>query len=171
MIKAAPAIVTEVLNTDDRLLAELNDLSANHPQNSTDINSTRERVAKLIKALQHFRTQTIKDRLDRTYLESLARSNGDDATLDVPDASATDIQGDLGSLYGDIDDVVTMVASQEYAGGIERMLQDINQARERDTQSLNELVRVSLPNIVWPLLTLWPRSTADCHLSRTVSTL
>ncbi|KAI1627519.1 hypothetical protein EDD37DRAFT_265039 [Exophiala viscosa] len=137
-VKVIPATVTEVLNTDDRVLAELNDLSANYPPNNADINSTRERVTKLNKTLRHFRTQTIKDRLDRTYLESLEASHGDDPPLEVSDASAADVQGDLGSLYGEIEDLVTIIMSQEHDSGIEQTLQDIVQIRERDRQSLNE---------------------------------
>ncbi|KIV84965.1 hypothetical protein PV11_00710 [Exophiala sideris] len=146
-VKAVPAIITEVLNTDDRVIAELNDLSANSPQITTDTSSTQERLTKLTKALRHFRAQAIKDRLDRTYLESLERLDADDAPLDDGDTSATDVQGDLGSLYGDIDDVVTMVVSQEHASGIERSLQDISEARERDSQLLNQHVHGMLSSL------------------------
>ncbi|KAK4934718.1 hypothetical protein LTR10_024091 [Elasticomyces elasticus] len=146
-VKAVPAIVTEVLNTDDRVIAELNDLSAISPQNTTDISSTQERLTRLTKTLRQFRAQAIKDRLDRTYLESLEGSDANNAPLNVDDASATDVQEDLGSLYRDVDDVVTMVVSQEHAGGIERTLQDISEARERDSQLLNQHVHGILTSL------------------------
>ncbi|KAJ9633230.1 uncharacterized protein PV06_00928 [Exophiala oligosperma] len=151
-IRPVHAIVSETFNSDDRTLADLNDVDdVVKPSPSTtapDIDSLRTRTAKLTAALCHFRQQALKDRLDRIYLESLDRSTNGDDSNDFSDASATEVQTDLASLYAEIDDVVTMAVSQEFGNPFDSTVKTMERlkdqaGRARITQTHDELLSMS----------------------------
>ena len=151
-VKAVPAIATELLNADDRALAELNDLvdSSSKSKPSLDVDAVRARAAELTRALRYFRAEAVRDWLDRTYLESLDISNSESNTVNpvsmgtedvcVSAATLKDVQDDLGSLYTEIDDVMTMLVSQEHGNAIESALRGIQRARREENQNVTEQV-------------------------------
>lgn len=146
--KSAPATVSIALNADDRALAELNDLTLNSDAKqelTIDVDSLQDRADKLIRALRHFRAKAMKDRLDRTYLESL------DTTKDVSGHSETASDGavkvvteDLNSLYAEIDDVITMVVVQEHGNALQAAFQDVRDLQIQEKQTLSEKIHSTL---------------------------
>ncbi|EXJ88479.1 hypothetical protein A1O1_05409 [Capronia coronata CBS 617.96] len=156
-VKSVHAIVADVLNADDRALDELNELSARRrPEPRTDTEAAKERVARLTAALQHFHTQAIKDRLDRTYLESLADSDLG-ATEAVSTDGVQDVQTDLGSLYTEIDDVATMFVSHEHSGHIQSTIFDIDRRAAEEQHAHTELGYSKLCSLTETLDTLYTR--------------
>ncbi|KIW22908.1 uncharacterized protein PV07_11156 [Cladophialophora immunda] len=135
-VRSTAAVVTELLNSDDRALSELNDLSSSSAKEGCqiDLEALTDRVNKLTRALQYFRTQTVKDRLDLTYLESLSNAE------DVSDGTLDTVQEDLDSLYSEIDDVVGMVVAQEHGNTLHAALQDVRRVRKQDERRLNQRV-------------------------------
>jgi hypothetical protein len=102
-------------------------------------------VEKLTRALQLLRAETVKDRLDRIYLESQsgADSRGDDPDAQPPTESTLKAaKDDLSSLYAEIDDVATMVVSQEYGSALHVAVREIRQAQLQEKQIVNEQVRI-----------------------------
>lgn len=139
-VKAVQATVVEILNSDDRAFAGLNELSASRPKATLDTVAMETHLTKLLTALRHFRVEAVKDRLDRTYLESL----GDAPELaDASAATIQEIQQDLRCLYSEINDVVAMVASQEHGNAIDASLRHARRARQHKERVDNEQVTVS----------------------------
>ncbi|KAH0842094.1 hypothetical protein FOPE_07544 [Fonsecaea pedrosoi] len=140
--KATPATVTELLNSDDRVLSDLNDLSSSGAQEKHDValDALADRVNKLTRALQYFRAQTLKDRLDRAYLESLGSADIASSAQVVSDGTIDTVQEDLGSLYKEIDDVMGMVVAQEHGNALLAALQDVRRAQKQNDRSLHEKV-------------------------------
>jgi hypothetical protein len=149
-IKSVRAVVASVLSADDRALDALNVLvSASIDSTSLDTAELAQRVTRLTSALQHFRVQALKDRLDATYLRFLEEQGqvGLEAEGEaVPDDShltsetVREVQNDLTSLYAEIDDVVTMTVRHEHAGPIEAALREIDCAREMEGRRASEKV-------------------------------
>ncbi len=146
--RSVQAIAIEALNSDDRALAKLNDISASKPRNTLDIVSLRAKASKLTTALLHFRSQSMKDRLDRVYLESLDNFDAAKSSVDTSGAVFKDAKSDLGSLYAEIDNVISMVMSQEYVNSIEVALLKVQRLREREEQARNERVGFLLGRIL-----------------------
>ncbi|EXJ78099.1 hypothetical protein A1O3_09260 [Capronia epimyces CBS 606.96] len=142
-LKSVHATVAEVLNADDRALVRLNEVSANRTELDVDVDAVGERVAKLTTALRHFRSQAVKDRLDRTYLESLANGESEEEEQRSEAVSADEVQNihaDLGSLYAEIDDVATMLVSHEHGKGVDSTISSIRQLRSENSRARTELV-------------------------------
>ncbi|OAL35197.1 hypothetical protein AYO20_05451 [Fonsecaea nubica] len=140
--RSTPATVTELLNSDDRVLSDLNDLSSSGAQEKHEValDALADRVNKLTRALQYFRAQTLKDRLDRAYLESLSRADIASSAQVVSDGTIDTVQEDLGSLYKEIDDVMGMVVAQEHGNALQAALQDVRRAQKQNNRSLHEKV-------------------------------
>lgn len=159
-IKSVHSVVSQVLNADDRTLAELSDLTTRRPIPTVDTGDRVQRLAQLTRALQNFRVQTVKNRLDCTYLRrlnDLSPPEGVEPPHD-PDASSStlavqEIQQDLGLLYDEIDDVVTMAVRHEHAGPIEATLHQIDAAQETEARTSAEQVDI-FPYYVTSLLLL-----------------
>ncbi|KAK5050374.1 hypothetical protein LTR84_003655 [Exophiala bonariae] len=153
-IKSVGSVVASIFNADDRAIDALNVLvSASVESTSLDTAETALRVSRLTSALQHFRVQALKDRLDSTYLRRLEEQG--QVMLDpegeaVPDEShlasetVSEVQNDLGSLYAEIDDVVTMTVRHEHAGPIEAALREIDCAREMEGRRVGETIHSQL---------------------------
>ncbi|OAP63784.1 hypothetical protein AYL99_03011 [Fonsecaea erecta] len=141
-VRSALATVTELLNSDDRVLSELDDFSSSSVkvECQTDLDALAERVSRLTGALRHFRAQTVKDRLDCAYLESLSAADIVPSAQDVTDGTTDAVQGDLNSLYSEIDDVVGIVVAQEHGNALHAALQSVRRARKQDERKLNEKV-------------------------------
>lgn len=149
-IKAVPAIATEILNSDDRALSLLNDLSSIDQLKATlDVDELQDRADKLLAALRYFRADAVKDLLDRSYLEALGRGEDEDISTvdDSSGAAVVTIQGDLGSLYAEIDDLVAMVASHEHGNSISVTLRNVQRLQKKEKNALNEQVGHIQP---WP---------------------
>ncbi|KIW20033.1 hypothetical protein PV08_00608 [Exophiala spinifera] len=131
-VKPVHAIVSETFNSDDRALADLNGVDMDKPSiTPQNVESVRVQTERLIAALRYFRQQALKDRLDRIYLESLdPLTNGDDLS-DISDASPVEVQTDLGSLYTEIDNVVSMLVSQEYGTRFDSALKTIERLKSQ----------------------------------------
>ena len=158
-VKSVPSVVSQVLNADDRALAELNDLTTRRSRPPVNSSGNAQRLAQLTRALQHFRVQAVKDRLDCNYLQSInGRSSPEgDANPKGPAVSLTtvkEIQQDLGLLYEEIDDVVGMTVRHEHASRIEATLHQIDAAREMEGTAMAEQVGV-FPYRTVCLLMLW----------------
>jgi hypothetical protein len=136
------------LKSDDRTLAELNETTAFanvESERSFDFEAQQNQVEKLTRALQLLRAETVKDRLDRIYLESQsgADSRGDDPDAQPPTESTLKAaKDDLSSLYAEIDDVATMVVSQEYGSALHVAVREIRRAQLQEKQIVNEQVRI-----------------------------
>ncbi|KAL2406675.1 hypothetical protein ABEF93_008001 [Exophiala dermatitidis] len=166
-VKSAHAIVAETLNADDRALEGFNEIFArqsNREQAEFDIDSLEKRVSELTATLRHFRVQMIKDRLDRTYLETLARESNlqeDEETAGSSSTSAQNdddeaiaiksLQDDLGSLYPEIDDVATMVVTQAHSRAIDSTLRDVQRLKAEEGRVRNELLYTGLSNMTTTL--------------------
>ena len=156
-VKAVPAIATELLNADDRTLSELNALvDGSSKLNPTlNIDAVRVRVTELTRALRFFRAEVVRDRLDCMYLESLDISNSDHNTTDqdtkvtgdvsVSATTLKDVENDLGSLYSEIDDVVTMLVLQDHVNPIESALRRIRSTRQEESWKVTEQVSRGKP--------------------------
>ncbi|KAK5467932.1 hypothetical protein LTS15_000905 [Exophiala xenobiotica] len=145
--RSVQAIAIEALNSDDRALAKLNDLSARKPRNTLDIASVRDKASKMTTALHHFRSRSMKDRLDRVYLEGLDNFDAAKFSVDASSAVFEDAKNDLRSLYAEIDSVISMVMSQEYANLIEVALLNVQRLREREEQARNERIHDKLKSL------------------------
>jgi len=145
-VKPVHAIVSETFNSDDRALADLNGVDMDKPSiTPQNVESVRVQTERLIAALRYFRQQALKDRLDRIYLESLdPLTNGDDLS-DISDASPVEVQIDLGSLYTEIDDVVSMLVSQEYGTRFDSALKTIERLKSQADHTRVTQASLSLP--------------------------
>lgn len=146
-VKSVHSVVSQVLSADDRAMAELNDLTTRRTISTVDTSDAAQRLARLTSALQHFRVQAVKDRLDSTYLQRLndlssLEVEGSPQDPAVPSATVQEIQHDLGSLYSEIDDVVTMTVRHEHTGPIEATLHQIDAAREMEGKAVGRQVCV-----------------------------
>lgn len=146
-VKSVHSVVSQALSADDRALAELNDLATRRTKSTVDTSDIGQRLAQLTSALQHFRVQAVKDHLDCTYLRSLNdlySPEGEKSPQDpaVPSATVKEIQHDLGLLYSEIDDVVTMTVRHEHTGPIEASLHQIDAAREMEGRAVGRQVCV-----------------------------
>ncbi|EXJ67574.1 uncharacterized protein A1O5_09587 [Cladophialophora psammophila CBS 110553] len=155
-VKSAPAIVTGILNSDDRVLSEFNDLLSFGVQQECPINldALTDRVNRLTRALQYFRAKAVKDHLDRTYLESLGGTDTASNTQAVADGTVDAVREDLGSLYSEIDDVVGMVVAQEHGNALHAALQSVRRVRKQDNRRLNEEVYAKLCSLTEALVNL-----------------
>ena len=151
-VKSVPAIVSEVLNSDDRAFEELNELSSSassKQEDSLELNALEGRVNQLIEALRLLRADALKDRFDRTYLEALCTSNDSLNGQDVSDTSTEAIQSDLGSLYAEIEDVVTMVVANEHGNVVHTALHNARQAHQQQRRMVNEKVcQTATPSLI-----------------------
>nr|KAK5433543.1 hypothetical protein LTR18_010786 [Exophiala xenobiotica] len=145
--RSVQAMAIEALNSDDRALARLNDISARKPRNTLDVASIRDKASKMTTALHHFRSRSMKDRLDRVYLDSLESFDAAKSSVDASGAVFEDAKSDLGSLYAEIDNVTSMVMSQQYANLIEVALLNVQRLREREEQSRNERIHDKLKSL------------------------
>ncbi|KAK5239838.1 hypothetical protein LTS06_012653, partial [Exophiala xenobiotica] len=137
----------EALNSDDRALAKLNDISARKPRNTLDTASIRDKASKMTTALHHFRSRSMKDRLDRVYLDSLESFDAAKSSVDASGAGFEDTKSDLRSLYAEIDNVISMVMSQQHANLIEAALLNVQRLREREEQARNERIHDKLKSL------------------------
>ncbi|KIX01604.1 uncharacterized protein Z518_09330 [Rhinocladiella mackenziei CBS 650.93] len=154
-IKSVTPIVTEVLNSDDRALAELDEPPSNTPKVTLDVDAIRDRVARLTAALRYFRTKAIKDSLDRTYLQNLDGNPGTvQPAQEVSAAMIKEIQDDLGSLYTEINDVVTMVVAQEYGNPIDATISRLERNLQQQNRELTEQIYRKLSSLTVSLETL-----------------
>ncbi|KIW97427.1 uncharacterized protein Z519_01011 [Cladophialophora bantiana CBS 173.52] len=153
-VKSAPAMVTGLLNSDDRVLSEINDLLSSGIQQECPINldALTDRVNRLTRALQYFRAKTVKDRLDRTYLESLGGTDTASNAQAVAGGTVDAVREDLGSLYSEIDDVVGMVVAQEHGNALHAALQSVRRVRKQDNRRLNEEVYAKLCSLTETLV-------------------
>lgn len=147
-LKSVHTVVASVLSADDRALDALNVL-ASASADSTSLNTSElaQRVTRLTSALQHFRIQAVKDRLDCTYLHLLADLSAlvpkPEEVPDDPDVTSEtvgEIEKDLGSLYAEIDDVVHMTVRHEHTAPIEATLREIDTARELEGKRAGDRV-------------------------------
>lgn len=142
-VKTVHTVVSNVLTADDRALAALNVLTSGSADSTVNTGDAARRLAELTSGLQHFRVQAVKDRLDCTYLRCLddQPSPPEGEVLPHPSpATVTDVQNDLGSLYAEIEDVVTMTVRHEHASPIETALHEIDCVREREEERVAEQV-------------------------------
>jgi hypothetical protein len=167
-LRLLPAIIKEKLNSDDRLLASL-ESKGNEVQASTqsfDPVTERERVELLLKALQTAKVDEVKDRLDRTYLETLhanshaltassASSSAYDHHLDQDEvrgaetgvngqpasdpAIKADLKAEIQSLYEEIDDVAAMLVDHSHGAPLREHLDEIEHTQQQnESQGLSE---------------------------------
>ncbi|KIW65342.1 hypothetical protein PV04_07611 [Phialophora macrospora] len=149
-VKSVPAVASGLLNSDDRALAELNELSLSHAvrqEDALDVDELQGRVDRLTHALQHFRAGAVKDRLDRIYLESFHSADlaGDAQNAhDVSEPTHETAKEELNSLYEEIDDMVTMVVAHDHGNALRAALQDFCRAQTQETQAAEEKVYTRL---------------------------
>ena len=134
-VKFTHSEIPRLLNSDDRILEDLNSLSAGRSTTPLDISQTKKRLEDLTTALHYFQVQKIKDHLDCTYLQSLEKSRDRNPSGEPTLETANDVQQDLGTLYSEIDDVVTMMIAQQYEKPITTALNHIETALEREGQA------------------------------------
>ncbi|KEF51774.1 uncharacterized protein A1O9_12111 [Exophiala aquamarina CBS 119918] len=171
-VKSVHSVVSQVLNADDRALAKLNDRTTRHPNPTIDTGDKVQRVTQLASALQYFRVQVVKDRLDYTYLRrlnELSSPEGEESMRDPAVSSTTvkEIQQDLGSLYDEIDDIVTMAVRHEHTGPIGATLHQIDAAWERQGKAMAEQVHSRLSTLTESLEQLSSR-LETIHSQRTI---
>ncbi len=142
-VKAAPTTVWAILKSDDHVLAELDELSATastKPESKLDVDVLQQRVEKLTRALQYFRAEALKDRLDRIYLEALntadVRGDVHEASGDLPEV----VEADLSSLYTEIDDMVTMVVAHEHGDALNTGLQNARRIQMQEKRTASQKV-------------------------------
>ncbi|KAI5307476.1 hypothetical protein KEM55_008189 [Ascosphaera atra] len=91
-------------------------------------------------ALTKYMSETVKARLDRTYLEGLQSAKADESNGAAKQFS-TEAEMDIATLYADINDLVTMTVQQCYERPLLQALRDrqnaqqSSSARELDTAS------------------------------------
>ncbi|KAJ9610385.1 hypothetical protein H2200_005162 [Cladophialophora chaetospira] len=143
-VKSVHVNISALLNSDDRALAELNELSSSvglAKESEVDIDALQQRVDKLTDALQHFRAEALKDRLDRVYLDALPTADAQGSgTHSAGDVLTTAIEEDLNSLYAEIDDMVAMVVAHDHRNGLGVALQSIRQSQLREKRTANEKI-------------------------------
>jgi hypothetical protein len=144
---SATALAT--LSSDDRTLTELNDITSSarvKKKGAPDVEALQNRANRLTHALQLFHAETLRDRLDRIYLESLSTvgiSGHSQDNLDASKITLESVNEDLSSLYAEIDDVETMVVSQAYGSALHASLQSIRRAQMPEIWTMNEKVCLS----------------------------
>ncbi|KAB8215430.1 hypothetical protein BDV33DRAFT_180928 [Aspergillus novoparasiticus] len=112
------------LKEDDRALADLERLGSRIEPTGDDA-SVVKRTSELSTILAHYLAEEIQYRLDRVYLENLragqtkANQNLDGAADEV----STALEGELESLYPEIDMLAEMYTRQQYNAPISRALQ------------------------------------------------
>lgn len=113
--KTIPALVTEKLNADDRLIAAIEALSLSTERSLDDIPQQPEHSQELVNVLPRIQSQALRTKLDRVYLQelhSLPPKASDHAAHE--DTILKEVRDDLNSLFSEIEDVNTMLVSHHY---------------------------------------------------------
>ena len=156
--------VAKTLKGDDRSLGTLqktiNDGVGRFEQSSRPEHE-QERVELLLKALKKARVEEIQDRLDRVYLQSLTGPPGaPDVNRDKreyderpsvehgqqPESKAliSELQGEIESLYDEINDVATMLVDHEHGVPLRSTVADLSRAEE---EGRNRVLSWAIQNI------------------------
>ncbi|KAI5284798.1 hypothetical protein KEM55_000909, partial [Ascosphaera atra] len=135
--------VSGLLKENDRILECLEYFSVLDPQAEADVEHDRgsiQRAKDLATALSKYMSETVRARLDRTYLEGIQSAKADES-IGAANKVSTETEMDIASLYADIDDLVTMTVQQCYEWPLVQALRDRQDAqhsswaRELDTAS------------------------------------
>lgn len=159
------------LTSDDQTLQGLNDITPTPSSSRLDVDHIRTRVDELSAALHFYRVQTVKDLLDLTYLQRLSCSPEERSSVESAPETSSDVQVDLGSLYSEIDDVVTMTVRQEHGHPIEKSLQAIIGLRRKQEHTSTTRVCGKAVPYLRPLLMDSPGSyrTIVAHTAHAAS--
>ena len=121
---AAPAIVTERLKHHDKVIASLPSTSDLATKSTV---SDANRIRLLTEALTALRSNALRDRLDRVFLEAF-RDQYDEADSEPSRSESTALEADVKSLYVEIDDVAGMLVRHQYTGPMHTLSQELERA-------------------------------------------
>lgn len=137
----------ERLKSDDRLLDALEaSMKSDESLKDSEVTSQSERVQNLLAALQKAMTSSLRERLDRIYLQGLrGPSDTDQNKLRVEsisddqstiDAQIQHVKDEIQTLYSEIDDIASMVVQHEHGRPLELALDKLK--HEQQTRSMSK---------------------------------
>lgn len=141
--KAGSGTVLERLNTDDRAIDRLL-RSFTEAIPGFDIQKELSRTESLLRSLSKTRTDTLKDRLDRLYLEALDEEQ-QSGTREKPDAKKLTLEllKDVRSLHSEVEYVTTMVVAADHGNDLHLQMRMIAQSQEDEASFMR--MKVSVP--------------------------
>ena len=106
---------SEILHSDDKILASLKKLSERLQQGSSGSDDHAERIKQLCASLIKYTVESIRVRLDRVYIEGLEGNSGSlEESREGQSAEMIALREELESLYFEIIPVAQMSAEQRY---------------------------------------------------------
>lgn len=106
---------SEILHSDDKILASLKNLSGALQQGSSGVDDYSEKIKQLCASLIKYTVEGVRVKLDRLYIEGLeGRSGSLDDGADVQSEEMAGLKAELESLYSEIVPVAQMSAEQRY---------------------------------------------------------
>jgi hypothetical protein len=134
--------VTSTLKDHDRTLTKA-ETGAAELDSREDDQKLRMRVTNLTSTLAKLVSDEIHCRLDRLYLETLQRLEGESNMASNGGESAFALEEDLQSLYSEIEILADMSASHQFGQPISRELQRINTQMSHSVEEKLELVSLN----------------------------
>ena len=134
-----PTAISERLRADDRLF-ELLEQDTKGQSIQLDLSELSIRAQQLSEILHAKYTHSLKDRLDRIYLQAVPEA----PTNNIDPAEATEaipeLKRDIQSLYTEINDVVAMSIGQAHMNKVLRVLAEVrHEQQQRRTRSLQHV--------------------------------
>lgn len=106
---------SEILRSDDKILASLNRLSGALPQGSSGADEYSDRIKQLCASLIKYTVEGVRVKLDRLYMEGLEGHSGSlDYRTSEQSGEMAELKAELESLYSEIVPVAQMSAEQRY---------------------------------------------------------
>ncbi|RMZ90086.1 hypothetical protein DV736_g2685, partial [Chaetothyriales sp. CBS 134916] len=115
--KTLPSHVSERLKAHDRTISALESSLLDVPNYDGDANtslSDDSRIELLATALAKHRADSLRDHLDRIFLDNLSKSTEDECSDFISLEELQALENDIQALYVEIDDVSSMLISREY---------------------------------------------------------
>ncbi|RMZ83461.1 hypothetical protein DV737_g1631, partial [Chaetothyriales sp. CBS 132003] len=115
--KTLPSHVSELLKAHDRTISALESTlldTASHDGDANASLSNHSRIDLLATALAKHRADSLRDHLDRVFLENLSNPDEDGPSDSISPDELQALENDIQALYVEIDDVSSMLVSQEY---------------------------------------------------------
>lgn len=106
---------SEILHSDDKILASLRKLSGALQQGSSGADEYSERIKQLCASLIKYTVEGVRAKLDRLYIEGLKGHLGSlDGRTSERSGEMAELKAELESLYSEIVPVAQMSAEQRY---------------------------------------------------------
>lgn len=138
-MKSIPATASARLRSDDRALDHLEEQMTKGRADHT-CQELMLQVTPLLQALQARRSSALKDSLDQVYLSALLQHDHDDLHDNDTEASVQALKADIETLYTEIDDIVTMMVTQQHTTKLKSTVDNATRMQQMYTNDIMQQV-------------------------------